>query len=110
MASTDLKRKRADAADEQADDPASKLLFVEAQRKALYTNMYNYRRRIAGLERRESDLVRKNSDMYSVLKLVQAAMLRVSEEGKKLGNLRTEFRKRLDDLPHGMALKACFTL
>ncbi len=76
------KRRRGDGEgdageDGSAGDGAWKITSLQAQNRALATNMYGYKRRIAELEHLAGDLSRKNAGMYSLLSGLQGGLLQV---------------------------------
>ncbi len=52
-------------------------MILQAQNRALATNLYAYRRRIADLDTKGRDLARKNEAMYAVLSGLHEGMEKV---------------------------------
>ncbi len=92
---TSEKRRRVeddDGGDGGSGGGAADATHLRAQNKALATNLYAYKRTIAALEERASDLTRKNADMHGVLGALQGRLLQV--RGKKTRERRSRFPPR----------------
>ena len=61
----------------KAVEEGAKSMILTAQNRALATNLYTYRRAVASLEARATELARKNSDMYALLAGLQGGLAQV---------------------------------